>query len=158
LRLSPFLPLVTAVALLAAPLKAEPASLQLTLPPTWYGVPGAPVSLYYDNVVLTETPEEFRFEIRCDIGTAEARRWTVTPTDKDVGDHTMEVIVKDAQGKVLEHKKTTLRIAPRNAGASREVKLLIVGDSLTAATVYSNEIARLLRAEGKSEVDHAQRP
>jgi lysophospholipase L1-like esterase len=149
MKLPTFLPLVAiAIASLAAPLKAASTSLQLTLPPTWYGVPGAPVSLYYDNVVLTETPEQYRFEVRCDIGTAETRRWTVTPTEKDVGDHAMEVIVKDAQGKVLEQKKTTLRIAPKNAGAGRELKLLIVGDSLTAATVYPNEIARLLRADG----------
>ncbi len=130
--------------LMVVSLKAESASLQLTLPPTWYGVPGVPVSLYYDNVVLTEQPGQYRFEVNCDIGTAEVRRWTVTPTDKDVGDHAMEVVVKDAQGKVLQRAKTTLRVAPKNAGAGRELKLLIVGDSLTAATAYPNEMARLL--------------
>ena len=129
-------------------LKADPVSLQLTLPPAWYGVPGVPISLYYDNVVLTEHPESYRFEVHCDIGDAEAQRWTVTPADKDVGDHPMEVVVKDAQGKVLERAQTTLRIAPRNAGSGRELKLLIVGDSLTAATAYPNEIARLLSTEG----------
>jgi lysophospholipase L1-like esterase len=133
---------------LAGSLQAEPASLQLTVPAMWYGVPGVPVSLYYDNVVLTEKPEEFRFEVSCDIGAAEERRWTVTPQDKDVGDHAMEVVVKDSQGKMIDHAKTILRVAPRNAGAGRELKLLIVGDSLTAATIYPNEIGRLLTAEG----------
>jgi lysophospholipase L1-like esterase len=133
---------------MAVSLKAAPDSLQLTLPPAWYAVPGVPVSLYYDNVVLTQQPEKFRFEVSCDIGTAEARRWTVTPADKDVGKHTMEVVVKDAQGKVLERAKTTLHIAPRNAGTGRELKMLIVGDSLTAATAYPNELARLLSGEG----------
>src|SRR5205823_2783522 len=90
----------------------------------------------------------YRFEVSCDIGASEAKRWTVTPTDKDVGDHALEVIVKDQQGKVLEHARTTLRIAPKDAGAGRELKLLIVGDSLTAATAYPNEIARLLSTEG----------
>lgn len=145
-----FVPLlrILVLGLLAASLRAEPASLQLTLPPTWYGVPGVPVSLYYDNVVLTEQPESYRFEVKCDIGTAEAKRWTVTPTDKEVGDHAMEITVKDAQGKIVESAKTTLHIAPRNTGAGRELKLLIVGDSLTAATAYPNEIARLLSTEG----------
>jgi CubicO group peptidase (beta-lactamase class C family) len=133
---------------LAGSLKAEPASLQLTLPAMWYGVPGVPVSLYYDNVVLTEKPAEYRFEVSCDIGAPEARRWTVTPEDKDVGDHAMEVIVKDAEGKTVDHAKTMLRVAPGNAGAGRELKLLIVGDSLTAATIYPNEIGRLLSTEG----------
>lgn len=134
--------------LLAPTLTGAEPSLQLTLPPAWYGVAGVPVSLYYDNVVLTQTPEQNRFEVKCDIGTSEARRWTVTPADKDAGDHAMEVIVKDAQGRVLERSKTILRIAPRNAGADRELRLLLLGDSLTHATIYPNEIARLLGADG----------
>lgn len=150
MRLPWLLPIIT-LGLLAASLKAEPSSIQLTLPPVWYGVPDAPVSLYYDNVVLTETPEQYRFEIRCNIGASEERRWTVTPKGKDVGDHTMVVMVKNAQGKVLEQAKTILRIAPKNAGAGRKLKLLIVGDSLTAATAYPNELARLLSSEGNPD-------
>lgn len=123
-------------------------SLQLTLPPVWYGTPGVPVSLYYDNVVLTEHPEALRFEVKCDLGQSEARRWTVTPEDKDVGEHAMEVVVRDAAGKELERGQTRLRVAPRDAGKGRDLKLLIVGDSLTAATAYPNEIARLLSLPG----------
>ncbi|MDB6139134.1 MAG: GDSL-like Lipase/Acylhydrolase [Verrucomicrobiaceae bacterium] len=120
------------------------AELQLTLPPVWYGVTGVPVSLYYDNVMLTEKPETCKFDVKCDIGVGEARRWTVTPEEKDVGDHAMTVTVSSGDGKVVEVSKTLLRIASRTAGAGRNLKLLIVGDSLTAATLYPNEIARLL--------------
>lgn len=123
---------------------AEQSSLRLTLPPAWYGVPGVPMSLYYDNIVLTETPENYRFEVTCDIGKSEARRWTVMPVDKDVGQHTLGVVVKDAQGRELQRAKTVLHVVPRNAGANRNLRLLIVGDSLTAATIYPNEIGRLL--------------
>ena len=65
--------------------------------------------------------------------------------------------MKDADGKVLERAKTSLHIAPKNAGAGRELKLLIIGDSLTAATAYPNEIARMLNTGGQPEVDYAQR-
>jgi lysophospholipase L1-like esterase len=147
MKLSLPFPLVL-IGLLARLVAAEPAPLQLTLPRVCYGVPGVPISIYYDNVVLTETPEQYRFEVQCDIGAVEARRWTVTPADKAVGDHAMEMVVKDGAGKILDHAKTILRIVPRNAGAGRELKLLIVGDSLTAATYYPNEIARLLNTEG----------
>lgn len=133
---------VSLVMLLRVLPAAEP--LQLTLPPVWYGTPGVPVSLYYDNVVLTEHPEALRFEVKCQLGQSEARRWSVTPEDKDVGEHAMEVVVRDAAGKELERGQTRLRVAPRDAGKGRELKLLIVGDSLTAATAYPNEIARLL--------------
>lgn len=136
---------------LALPLWGAEPSPQLTLPPAWQGVPGVPISLYFDNIVLSEHPENFRFEVKCDLGTCEARRWTVTPATKDEGDHPMEVIVRDAQNNLLERAKTTLRIAPVDAGAGRQLRLLIVGDSLTHATKYPNEIARLLGTPGNPE-------
>lgn len=142
---TPFLSLLTALAFAQA---QAAGPLQLTLPPTLYAVPGVPMSVYYDNIVLTEHPEGYRFEVKCDVGASEARRWTVTPSEKDVGAHPMEIAVKDAEGKVIESGKMTLRVAPRDAGAGRELKLLIVGDSLTNATFYPNEIARLLSEPG----------
>ena len=124
--------------------RAAGPSLELTLPPKWYAVPGVPMSLYYDNIVLTEKPESYHFEITCDIGKSEPRRWTVTATDRDAGDHAMNVVVKDDKGAVLQEGKTVLHVAPRNAGAGRNLRLLIIGDSLTAATVYPNDIGKLL--------------
>jgi lysophospholipase L1-like esterase len=41
-----------------------------------------------------------------------------------------------------------LRVAPRKAGEGRSLRLLIVGDSLTNATHYPNEMARLFRESG----------
>lgn len=150
--MNPALTLISA--LLLAPLTALIAgesSLALTLPPRWYATPGVPMSLYFDNVVLTETPESYRYEVTCDIGKTEARRWTVTPTDGDVGDHAMTVTVKDDTGNVLQQAKTVLAVAARSAGANRRLRMLIVGDSLTHATLYPNEIARLLGELGNPQ-------
>ncbi|HPA20035.1 MAG TPA: GDSL-type esterase/lipase family protein [Verrucomicrobiae bacterium] len=123
-------------------------SLRLTLPPALYAVPGVPMSVYHDNMVLTETPEAYRFEVACDIGKSEAGRWTVTPSGKDAGDHPMDVTVEDALGRELARAKTVLRVVRRDAGNGRGLRLLIIGDSLTAATTYPNEIARLLSEPG----------
>src|SRR4051812_41623712 len=124
------------VFILGAASASAAGPLQLTLPPVCYAVPGVPMSIYFDNIVLTEKPEQYHFEVKCNIGAAEVRRWTVTPQDKDAGDHPTEITVKDEQGKVIESGKMLLRVAPRNAGAGRALSLLIVGDSLTAATAY----------------------
>jgi lysophospholipase L1-like esterase len=132
----------------AALARAAEPSLELTLPPRWFAVPGVPMSLYYDNIVLTEKPESYRFEVVCDIGKSEPRRWTVTPTDRDAGDHAMKVTVKDEKGAVLQQAQTVLHVAPRKAGADRTLRLLVIGDSLTAATAYPTEIARLLGEPG----------
>lgn len=132
--------------LTAAALRA--GELQLTLPPVVYATPDVQMSLYHDNLVLTRTPEKYRFEVRCDVGKNEARRWTVKPADSDVGDHPIEVQVKDAGGKVLESGRTVLHVSPRKAGEGRSLNLLIVGDSLTHASLYPNEIASLLSRPG----------
>lgn len=136
--------LALACAATAAAQAKQADSLQLTLPPACYAVVGVPMSVYYDNIVLTEKPEDYRFQVKCDVGTSEARRWTVTPAAGDVGDHPWSVCVNDAQGKKLAEAKMVLRVSPANAGAGRSIRLLIVGDSLTHATAYPNEIARLL--------------
>lgn len=126
--------------------------LQLTLPPVVYATPDVQMSLYHDNIVLTETPENYRFEFSCDLGKNEAKRWTVKPADGDVGDHPLAITVKDASGKILEQGKTTLHVSPRKAGDGKTLRLLIIGDSLTHATVYPNEIANLLARPGNPKL------
>lgn len=122
--------------------------LQLTLPPVVYAVPEVPMSIYHDNIALTEAPQNYRFDFQCDIGTNEERRWTVKPSDRDVGDHSLAITVKDASGRVLEQAKTTLHVSPRKSGEGKALRLLIVGDSLTHASIYPNEIASLFSRPG----------
>lgn len=124
-------------------------SLQLTLPPTLYAVPGVEMNIYYDNIVLTETPEKYQYEVSCRIGTAEQDHWTITPTPSDVGQHPLSVKVTDANGTLQGTAKTILHVSAANSGSNRDTfRLLIIGDSLTHATAYSNEIARLLSTPG----------
>ena len=54
--------------------------LQLTLPPVVYAVPNLESAIYFDNIVLTQSPGAYRFDVTCDLGTQEATRWTVTPS------------------------------------------------------------------------------
>lgn len=124
-------------------------SLQLTLPPMFYAVPGVEMSIYFDNIVLTETPEKYRFEVDCEIGTVDQNRWSVTPTESNVGQYSLSVKVTDADGANMGTANTVLQVSKSDAGANRDTcRLLIIGDSLTNATTYSNEIARLLSTPG----------
>lgn len=143
---------ILATALLSLPFHAGAESLQLTLPPAWHGVVGVPMSLYYDNVVLTENPEAYEFVVDCALGKGGEKEWTVTATEADIGQHTVAVTVKDKQGQVIETAQTTLHISPRAAGEGKEKRLLIVGDSLTNASVYANELSRLFAEPGNPKV------
>lgn len=145
---------VGALCLLLAPSlqadeKSKTSDLRLTLPPVFYAAADSELSIYYDNVVLTERPDEFQFAVDCDVGQCEARRWTVTPAEKDVGEHRLKIKVLSKDGdRELAAADTTLKVIAADAGAKREIKLLIVGDSLTHATLYPNELARLLSGPG----------
>jgi len=129
----------------------EGSALRLTLPPEVYAVVGQPMSLYYDNLVLTETPQDYRFRVECPIGTQEPQRWTVQADAGQVGRHRLEVSVRDKNGRNLGRALSVLRVIPADAGQGRSIKLLIVGDSLTGATAYPNEIARLLSLPGNPQ-------
>lgn len=130
--------------------QTESDSLRLTLPPTAYAVVGAEMNVYFDNIVLTETPEELRFVVTSDLGTTERNRWTVTPTDAQVGTHTWQVeVLKGDQS--LATGKMTWHVSPARMKKPKEVSLLIVGDSLTAATIYPNELANRIEDSGLSK-------
>jgi lysophospholipase L1-like esterase len=125
-----------------------PANLRLTLPTEFYAVAGQEMSVYFDNVVLTETPEKYRFKVQCDIGKSEDRRWSVRPGQDDVGTHDFSITVRDASGQQLQSANAKLHVIAADAGAGKPISLLIVGDSLTHATAYPNELARLLSLPG----------
>lgn len=136
--------LIAALLSLASTAVAQDAGLRLTLPPAVYAIPGHDISLYFDNIVLTETPENYHFDVQCRIGRAETRRWTIKPTMSDVGTHSLTITVRDADGGELSTASTVLHVVPATSGSDRELSMLIVGDSLTHATAYPNELARLL--------------
>jgi len=136
---------------IAAGSSAEDAALRLTLPPVVYAVPGVETGVYFDNLILSPDSAAYRFRVGGRRGTADAARWTFTPSARDVGDHRLRVTVEDANGKRLQEAVTTLRVVPAEAGKGRKVKLLLIGDSLTHGSLYPNELARLLSEPGNPE-------
>ncbi len=123
--------------------------VRLTVPPAIYAVVGQPTSIYFDNIVLTEQPGDLKFTVEARIGQQEERRWTFTPEQKHVGTHRLRIAVATKAGRMLDTARTDLQVVAADAAAGRELKLLIVGDSLTHATAYPNDLARLLTDPGK---------
>lgn len=134
--------------MIAAEVARAEDSLQLTLPKAFYAVPGVETGIYFANIVQTEKLADYCFEVKCDLGKTTANRWAFTATKKNVGQHELTVTVKSSDGKVLESQSTQLIVVPADAGQGEKIRLLIIGDSLTNATLYPNEIARLLSLPG----------
>ncbi|OYW20678.1 MAG: hypothetical protein B7Z55_06920, partial [Planctomycetales bacterium 12-60-4] len=121
---------------------AEP-DLQLTLPTAAYAVVGAEMGVYFDNVVLSESSGDFRFDVECAVGKVETQRWTVTPAPGDIGDHPWRLRVFSGE-KLLAEQSLVLHVVPATAGSGQTLRLLIVGDSLTHASVTANDLAQRL--------------
>lgn len=128
-------------------------SLALTLPPVIYAVPGIKTEIFYDNIVRTQNPDMYTFDIQSRLGKSESRHWWLTPNANDIGEHNLIVTVRSADGTQQAVASTTLKVVPASAGAklTRQIKLLIIGDSLTHASAYPNEIGRLLSQPNNPE-------
>jgi lysophospholipase L1-like esterase len=125
-----------------------PENLRLTLPPEIFAVVGVETGIYFDNIVLTQNTDQYRFEVSCPVGQTDAQLWSLTATLADIGSHSLRVTVRDAEGTQLAESVAQLHITAANSGSDREVTMLVVGDSLTHATLWPNELARLLRQPG----------
>lgn len=126
-----------------------PDDLRLLLPPRLFAAVDAELSIYFENLVLTRYPDQLRFDVKSDVGRSARRRWSVTPSAKDVGEHPIHVTIRDWRGKkVLAEGKTSLVVVPADAGSGKSLRLLIVGDSLTHSTFHINELTRRLSMPG----------
>lgn len=145
---SPVILYVAAVAFSSTPAMAEEESLRLLLPGQVFAVAGVETNIYFDNIVLTEHPATYKFDFASDLGSQEDRRWTFTPTADQVGVHSLAVTVRDAEGAIVGRAATRLHVVSSKSDTDDAIKILFVGDSLTHASAYPNEVARLLREAG----------
>jgi len=136
----------------------EVASLQLTIPPRIDAVAGQPLAIFVDNVILTQSPQDFLLEVDIErdgtfhsVGKREADRWTFRPEPADAGVHRIRVRLMDAKTnppREITVRSSKLVVGPADAGRDSKISLLIVGDSLTHATLYPNSLATLLSQPG----------
>lgn len=104
------------------------------------------MNVFFANTVLIEREREaeLTFSAECQIGKANKTRWSLTATPAEVGDHPLRLEVRGKDRQLLASADTVVRVAPGDAGSGSEISLLIIGDSLTHASAYPNELARLL--------------
>jgi len=119
------------------------ANVRLLLPDVVYAVPGVEMNVYFDNVTLVLNPANYAFDVTCNKGVQQAERWTYTPSDKDVGSHPFALEVRDQANRVIARATSTVRVVRADAGAGSSASALLIGDSLTHASVYSRRLLDL---------------
>ena len=123
-------------------------SVKLDLPPVIYTVPGIEANIYFDNVSLCVNPKNYVFDVTCNRGKQQVERWTYMPSEKDVGQFTLRLDVLDGANRVVASDTTMIKVSPQKAGAGVPASILIMGDSLTAATIYPTQVHENCQAEG----------
>ncbi|MGY8642731.1 MAG: SGNH/GDSL hydrolase family protein [Verrucomicrobiales bacterium] len=120
---------------------------EMVLPRVIYAVPDVPVSVVFRNTALIAPETTVSFSFECNIGQViDDEKWTLTATEDQVGDHVLKL--KSDGSEVV----TTIRVVPKSEAANRKVALIIVGESLTNASKYPNQIFRLFSGEDNPEL------
>ncbi len=103
--------------------------------------------LFYRGVVQAVDPYHYDVSIKCAKGKAYPRYFEWTPTEEDVGAHTLTLSVFDNNGKLLGTDTTVLNVyAPVATHPVQNV--LCIGDSLTASGYWVAEAQRRFTAQG----------
>lgn len=127
-----------------------PGQARLLLPPAIHALEGLETNLYFDNAFLLADPRRVLPDITCSQGSQQNERWTWTPKAEDAGDHPLLLELRNEENRVVSRAATVVRVIPRKVDAplSGEKSLLIIGDSLTAASVYPDQILKLALEDG----------
>ncbi|MGD9496301.1 MAG: SGNH/GDSL hydrolase family protein [Armatimonadota bacterium] len=127
---------------------AGKSGLRPIMPPEIFAVPGLEANLYFDNIILSPDSGSLLWDVDCALGRQQSERWTAVPTPEQVGDFPLTVRIVTPEVQPVLEMTTTVHVIDPAAGADREVTLLCVGDSLTAASAYTARLLELCAAEG----------
>lgn len=122
---------------------------RLVLPPVFHALTGLEANLYFDNAFLSLNPANHAIDVVCARGAQQSERWTWTPSPdpekNDLGDHPFALEIRDHTHALVARAETVVRVHSRAVSTTpgAPVSLLIIGDSLTNASVYSGRVLEL---------------
>lgn len=121
--------------------------VKLLLPEKIYAVPGVETNIYFNNIVTVINPANYVFEVKCEKGRNDLKRWRYTPKAEEVGSYKLQVRVINMQG-IVAKADAELIVLPPDAGATREFSMLFIGASQTNAGHYPNRMEALMKRPG----------
>ena len=137
-----------------APAPVKTPDVRLLLPETIYAVPGVESNIYFNNIVTVINPANYVFDVTCSKGRNDLKRWRFTPTAKDKGTYKWSIRIIGKNG-IAASGESKLVVLPADAGAPKDITMLIVGASQTGAGQYADRIADLMARPATSDVSQA---
>jgi lysophospholipase L1-like esterase len=131
----------------------EPADLpgdaRLLLPPLIHALNGLEASVYFDNAFLLLNPANVAVDVTCAKGAQQNERWTWTPKPEETGDFPLTLELRDGTNAIVARASSVVKVHPRayHGPAETPLSFLIIGDSLTAASIYPGRILELAKED-----------
>ena len=122
--------------------------LKLILPPAVYAVPGQEMNIYFDNIILSANYNNYAFDVDCAKGRQDRNRWRFTAKPEETGSYPWKIKIYNNANELMAEGQTEIVVSPADAGSAKAVSLLLIGDSLTDASVYPLELYSLCRKYG----------
>jgi lysophospholipase L1-like esterase len=119
------------------------SSPRLTLPPHIYAVAGNELTVFFANTILAADAAQFRFEVECSVGHADKSCWSLPASHTAAGEYPFVLKLHDTKGGHIQSASATLHVVSKTPPPRAECSVLLVGDSLTAAGVYPDQLASL---------------
>jgi len=128
----------------------RPGEARLLLPPVIHALDGLESSLYFDNACLLLNPASVAVDVTCAKGMQQNERWTWTPKPVETGDFPLSLEIRDGGNAVIARASSVVRVSSRKVDPvpDRPVTLLMIGDSLTAASIYPGQVLALAKEDG----------
>lgn len=113
------------------------------LPNVIYAAVGRTIEIYNKQVCINV--DKYHVQWICNKGKAYARKFTITPTESDIGETPLTLNIYDDKLKIIYTKTSTIKII--NGNINDNITILPIGDSLTNSKPWLAEITTL--SEGK---------
>ena len=117
-----------------------------------YDVPNQFLPEYPPAIFLTTRPDHYAFDAICDRGAQQEDRWTWTPKKGEAGKYPFQIEVRDEENALIARAETTLIVTAADTGAGKPLSVLMIGDSLTHASVYPAQVLTLCQPEGNPKL------
>ncbi|MCC8139301.1 MAG: SGNH/GDSL hydrolase family protein [Lachnospiraceae bacterium] len=120
------------------------ASVELFLPDEIYVATGVTIELYNSQVSSLGTRiENYNVKWTCAVGKNMSRKFSVTGTEKLIGDYQLIFTIFDDNGAQVATASTTLKIVEALEGEESSFSLLTIGDSLSCDTATYERLNEL---------------
>lgn len=123
------------------PVPVPVSTQELLLPPRFYATQGIETNLYFKHTVPNDF-KQFEFDVVCSKGFQRLKRWKIQPTAADAaGDFPLSLLCIDKRTELtIASAESVLQIVPPTANAGITKKVLMIGDSWTAANVTTQTL------------------